>query len=524
MLSIFFSGMDVKTTRDQAQRAAWIWLGWFSSLTALAALLGLVMWRLGPNPALIGWLLYICGAVAILYRPRYGLYLILFYSLVGDGFLSPWYPFVKNFSSGESLFYLNNSLIISPMEVYLLLTSATWLGKGGMRRKLEFYSGALFWPAMAFTAFIIFGLLYGLGTGGSLKIGLWEARAIFYLPLMLVLASNLLTERKHISRTLWIIMAAIFIKAVIGDLYFFIHLKGDLAQVNAITEHAAAIHMNTLFVFVLAAWLYKASPAKRILLPLMVPVVGIAYIATQRRAAFLSLAIALVLIVLVLYKENRRLFWMLVPAAALAGLFYLAVFWNSASPLAEPAQAIKSVVAQNQATMEDQLSNMYRILENVNSSFTIHAVPLTGVGFGKKFFIIVQMPDISFFEWWEYITHNSIIWIWMKTGAGGFLSMIFLVGLSILVGVRALWRMPGGDLSAIALTALLYIIMHFIYAYVDMSWDIQSMVYVGTAMGILNSLEKIVSQSVPVKPRRWPWQPIPAPAPGLLPLSGAPNR
>ena len=80
----------------------------------------------------------------------------------------------------------------------------------------------------------------------------------------------------------------------------------------------------------------------------------------------------------------------------------------------------------------------------------------------------------------------------MVTGGGGFLAMIFLVGYAIMTGVRVLWKMPGGDLSAIALVAVLYLIMHFTYAYVDMSWDIQSMLYVGAMMGLINILEHIV--------------------------------
>jgi hypothetical protein len=96
--------------------------------------------------------------------------------------------------------------------------------------------------------------------------------------------------------------------------------------------------------------------------------------------------------------------------------------------------------------------------------------------------------------------------------------------MAVIVGVRTLWRMPGGDLSAFALMATLYIVMHFIYAYVDMSWEGQSMIYVGTMMGLINSLEHIVAKPVPRLPRRWPWQPEAAAAPELQALyMNAPN-
>ena len=128
------------------------------------------------------------------------------------------------------------------------------------------------------------------------------------------------------------------------------------------------------------------------------------------------------------------------------------------------------------------------------------------------------MPDISFFAWWEYITHNSILWIWMKAGVGGFFSLIFLIAMTMMTGARAMLRMPGGDLSAITLMALCYVAMHFVYAYVDISWDPQSMILVGTMMGLLNSLERIVAVPIAPVPARWPWQRAPEPPPGLRPL------
>jgi len=104
----------------------------------------------------------------------------------------------------------------------------------------------------------------------------------------------------------------------------------------------------------------------------------------------------------------------------------------------------------------------------------------------------------------------------MKTGIGGFLALIVLVGSAVMLGARVLWRMPGGDLSAAALVATLYIMMHFLFAYADISWDNQSMVYVGAMMGIVNSLEHIVARPVPLPAKRWPWLPDPLPAPGLV--------
>jgi hypothetical protein len=74
--------------------------------------------------------------------------------------------------------------------------------------------------------------------------------------------------------------------------------------------------------------------------------------------------------------------------------------------------------------------------------------------------------------------------------------------------------------------------MHFIFAYVDMSWETNSMVLVGTMMGLLNCLELVAAAPIALPARRWPWQPEPQaplerdaqlPPPRGLPLRRAPR-
>jgi len=518
-MTIFLERYDNPHTVSNRQfRSSLTWLLWFLSVMGLGGLLSLAMLVRGPSVSVIAWLVYLIGVAIILYQPRYGLYLVIFLVLVGDNYLTPWFPFTKNFSSGESLLYVHDALIVSPLESYFALIFISWLGRGAMQRKMNFFMSELFLPAMAFLVFVLFGLFYGISTGGNLNIALWESRPLFYLVAMLVLTSNLIETRQQASNLLWAALLALFIEGLIGSYTFLFVLKGSLQGVEAITEHAAAIHMNTLFVLAAAAWLYKGSWTKRLLLPLMLLPVSLTYVATQRRAAFLTLGIALLVMAVLLFMENRKAFWLIVPPLGVLALLYIGAFWNVSGALGIPAQAVKSVIAEDQADAADQSSNLYRQIENVNTSFTVHQRPLTGIGFGQKFYVIVPMPDISFFEWWQYFPHNSIIWIWLKTGVGGFIAMLFFVGTAIMMGARALWRMPRDDMSAIATTAVLYIIMHFIYAYADISWDSQSMVYVGMMMGLLGALEHIASKPVEVKPNRWPWQPAPDAAPDIRPF------
>jgi hypothetical protein len=505
-LSVFAS--DAYSADYQIKRSRIIWAGWFLTIMGVSAVIALVISRLVPKPAVIAWMLYGIGIGVILYKPRYGLYMVLFFALLGDANLMPWYPFFKNFSSHESIFFLHNSLIINPLEVYLAITFISWLVRAVATRYYRVYLGDLFWPALIFSSFIVFGLVYGLARGGSVNIALWESRPILYIIIALVLASNLIVTRQQINILVWLLMSAILIKGIVGVYTVLNKLHSDLSSVNSLTEHSAAIHMDTMFILVGAAWLYRASVPKRYLLLAFLPFVVYTYIMAQRRAAFISLALALCLILILLFFENRKLFWRITPALVVVSLGYVAIFWHSSSKLALPAQALKSVIAPSQVDMRDQASNQYRVLENVNINFTIHKSPLTGVGFGRKFYIIVPMPDISTFTWWEYITHNSILWIWMKTGVFGFIALLYFIACAVIFGVRNLVNMPKGDMRAIALMAVTYVCMHFMYAYVDMSWDIQSMLYLGVALGLINSMERIAA--VPLLPpaRRWSWQKV----------------
>jgi len=460
---------------------------WVGGMVLVSLFWGSGMLFLGVSPVAMAWLIFFVGVILIILQPRYGLYLILFFSLLGDSFLMPWYPFVKNFSSSESIFYVQDTLIFSPAEAYLVLVLLSW----GLRlwpvRRLPCHGGALGLPFGMFSLSLAVGIGYGIFRGGNLNIALWEVRPIFYFPLVYLLTVNLITERVHISTLVWSVILALGLKGLIGVHYFLIVRGGDLGGLEAITDHAAAVHMNSLFVMALNFWIFRGtSSIKKLGLLVLLPGVALTYLATQRRAAFVGLALAFGLIAIVLYRENRRLFWTLVPPLTILALLYLGAFWNNSGLLGMPARGIRSVFFAEQNS-KDYTSNMARVVENINTNFTIHRAPL-GVGFGNPFLIVATMPDISFFIWWQYITHNSVLWIWMQTGVIGFFSLMFLIESIILLGIRVSGTVSDGELKAIALTWLLYVIMHFVYAYVDMSWDSQSMLYLGSAAGGLSVL------------------------------------
>src|SRR5699024_10338733 len=104
------------------------------------------------------------------------------------------------------------------------------------------------------------------------------------------------------------------------------------------------------------------------------------------------LVVGIVLLALLIRRQPLR--------AGIAGLVamvllsaYLGAFWNQQyGALAQPARAIRS---QIDPSARDQSSDEYRIIERASIVQTIRSNPLLGVGFGKEFFLVAPLPDMT---------------------------------------------------------------------------------------------------------------------------------
>ncbi len=178
--------------------------------------------------------------------------------------------------------------------------------------------------------------------------------------------------------------------------------------------------------------------------------------------------------------------------AVVVGGLYTAAFWNSTGSIGFAAQAIKTVIAPGQLSAEDQSSDLYRQIEAYDLWATIRSNELFGVGFGQKFLRPVPLPDISFFVFWEYLPHNTILWIWMKMGVGGFVSMLYLIARTIHSGVRSACRIQSFDLTSVVIASVAYVVMYMVYCYVDIGWDVRSTVFLAMAIAICADLETVL--------------------------------
>jgi O-antigen ligase len=485
------------------------WATLYVCIICVSGLLGLIALGSTPKPLALPMTVLLMATVAVAVRPIVGVYLIGFFTLCTDASISPWYPFTWPFSTHESILYLSDSLNLSPLELLLLVTAFAFsLHVLIDRTSTGFVKGRLFWPVMAFAGFLFLGLLYGLATGGDRYAATWEFRPLLYLPVVYILVSNLLTTRRQYHRLAMLMLGALVVHSLLA-LQFLLSMSHEKrSQLESLVDHGSAVQMSVVLLLAFAVWLLPGVPRRmRWCVTLAAVPISWVWFVSQRRAAVIGLAAAVILLGIILSQVNPRRLRIVGPVFVVIVVGYLAAFWGSEGSLGFPAQAVKSVISPTQVSSADQGSDVYRQMENFDTTATIHAKPITGLGFGHKFYRPVQLPDISkFFPFFEYIPHNSVLWIWIKAGVGGFVAMFFLFGAATRAGVRSTISLARGRSCALAFAGVAYVVMYFVFAYVDIAWDMRSMVCIAIAFAFCSDMvalpetHPVVSRARPTRP------------------------
>ena len=436
-----------------------------------------------PQPAIA---LFVLGAiiVAAAIRPISGLFAFVFLTLAGDAVTAPWYPFAKNLSSGESLLYLSDKLTLSPLEIVIGATFAFWCIDALFTPGAQLTRSPLLAPLGIFTAFVVFGFVHGISTGGDIRIALFEGRAMLAILPAYVLALNL-CDRGQLRRLMWTAVAGISANAFLALVYLNQLTPVEQAIREDLGEHPASLGFAFVFLLVLALFLYRAGTrlSRFLLLVLCAPMLFV-FLEAQRRGAMVALGVGLVLIVTSLWWTHRAKFLVIAPLLIVATVSYSAAFWNSDSLVGTPAQAIKTVIAPGAASEKDRGSDLYRDIENFNLNYTVKSAPVLGIGFGQQFLRPAPLPDISFFEFYQYIPHNSIVWVWLKTGFFGFLALLTTLAVAIREGARQVVSARDPMNATMAMIGVVNVAMFSVYAFVDISWDPRSMVLLGVSLAL----------------------------------------
>jgi hypothetical protein len=448
-------------------------------LAALALLFNVI--------SVVGLLIWI-AVIAIAWRPFVGL--CVAYGLVmiledggPDLMMLPGY--YLHWGLGATL---GIGVALSPMELLLILTFASWLMQGVARRKLSFRGGALGWPMLLFLLALIAGVVRGLAAGADMNIALWESRFLFYAVMCFTVAANTVRTRRQTTLLVMLTVIGTGLFAVEGA-YRKLALI-DTGKLGVMPDFAYS-HMDVVFLgsvplIVLAQFVFGARAWQRWLGLLIAPICLFTLLATERRAGYIAVIITFLAYGLIFLVAHRKAFFFFFVPAVIAFAIYLPVFWNNTTMLGQPARAVRSL---SQPDPRDAASNLYRDLELINVRSTIHSNPIVGVGFGRPFDFVVQLPDLSWWQFWHYEPHHNILWVWLKLGTAGFIIFWMLMATATARSAFAVRTLRSSEQRIFALVALCAIVMTVSFCYVDLGLvSGRVTVYLGTALGTLSIL------------------------------------
>jgi hypothetical protein len=446
----------------------------------------------------------------IFWRPVIGLYAGVFLNITMDSSVSG-----DSISTYTSYFHedLNTfaraGIAFSPLELLLIVTTLAYIVRAlTTGRRLR--GGTLAPHVLVFGLFLLAGYAWGILTGGDPKTGLFELRAPFMLVMLYFLVTNLADQPGQIAQLLKLMTFGLGVLAVWGLLRYIIvfHGRSDGPDGAFGSTHEDAVFLAFLGVIAVAR-LILVRPEWRKVLPLLLlapPAIFVMF-EMQRRAAFLSLYLAVVVMAIALFYRSRKLFVTIVPPVTILILIYSAIFWNSNSILAQPIRAWRSQTTDASLSDRDYSSNEYRINEKGDVRATILSAPLTGIGFGHPFFNVNPLPVLSWWPFQFYTPHAEVLWIWLKVGAGGFIAfwVVICTGLLRVGHIFRQERMT--ERSFTGLIAAVFIVMLLGYAYVDVGLANQRCeILLGMMVGIIGVITRLpVEQPVVSRgARRYP--------------------
>jgi O-antigen ligase len=340
-----------------------------------------------------------------------------------------------------------------------------------------------------FSCSLVLGMAWGLANGGDARIAIFEVAPLLYVPLVYFAACNLYPSVRSYQ---WLMAGIVdgLTAEVINGLVRLPTIRQLIAADQSPLEHTALLHLNLLPLLLLAClWFGTDRIGLRLLLSVLLVPAMLLYLDAQRRAAVVALIVGTIALSAVLFVRNRTRFNVFVPVLVVLLTGYVGAFWSSDNQIGFPAQAIRSVIAPSSASEADSLSDLYRYIENFDLNATIRSNPLLGLGFGRPFLQPIELPDIvSFFEFADYQPHNTILWIWIKTGLVGFIAFMYMIGVALAQGMRAAVRVVASDEASVVAVLSSYLPMAVVVAFVEISGEAATTMLLGLALAMASTV------------------------------------
>lgn len=442
-------------------------------------------------------------------RPIRGLYIILGAALLLEQFalhfpdsLTDRSGFFENLNNSSSAL---SGVPITPAEIVMLAAILIWLAGSVSRRSLELPKGPLVKAYLLYVVVLLGAEVQGLAGGGNFLISLWELRPQAYAVITFLLAATLLRTRSDLLRLTGIFFVIVAIKGLIADYRYIVTLHRNLSGIESIMAHEESFFFAAFLVAALCVLLWCRNRWIRLAIVAFGSVVGLGLMANNRRAGVLAVFVGVALFVVLASRfdavNRRRLVAGAVMSLITLGAF-LIVFWDHQSGLiGELVRPFHSLYAPDS---RDYLSNVYRQAEVANLLLTFKSSPLIGIGFGRPMVYAYHMADISYiYPLWNYIPHNTLLWIGMRMGVIGFITFFGLLTMAVLQVCRVAASGRDPFLRAVAIFVVAAIGMELAVGYLDIQLDsYRNLIFLGALLGVAHRLPAIAREEPEPSPPR----------------------
>lgn len=373
-------------------------------------------------------------------------------------------PWFVSLSDGFKL----SGVYVNPAEIGIILVLSILVLQAGVAHRFAWPAGFVGISYVAVLLAVGFGAAHGLAAGGSSTMVLWEIRPFLYVFLLYFLALQLKPSFSILQAFYWCVVLGTAFKAAQGILLLVPIQTSGVTRPEYLLSHDDAFFFGADVFLVASLWLFGRRGRLRTVGTLLLPMVMVVNMANGRRTAWLILGAGLLVVFVMVWvrlPERRTMLTKLGVASAVVLAAYLPIFWNSSGTLAQPARAVRSAI---DPSVRDQLSDAYRVAENANLTLAIRNSTPLGVGFGVPINYVIPITDLSRTDpFIKYITHDGILYIWMRTGWLGILAWLAWIS-ALLIAASQLLRARDIRLACFAAFSAACVVSYVIEGYYDL--------------------------------------------------------
>jgi hypothetical protein len=335
----------------------------------------------------------------------------------------------------------------------------------------------------------VFSFLYGLFHGGDVRHASWQTYLILASILLgFTLSATFRSAADFYGLAKWLIAAAIY-RGIGCWISYFTWGRTLLGEGGAyLTTHddtvGWVVSILVLIVDTINRRTMRVTLRNLILILFFIGAIQF----NSRRLAWVSLAMGLVVMYMLFPQgaAKRRVRRVLTFAAPVA-LLYVVVGWGRGNPIFMPLRAFATVSTQEDA------STLARNAENLGLIATANAYGFAlGSGWGKAYICLTTKYDISSFELWQYVPHNSILGLLAFTGVIGSCVFWLAIATSVFFNARIARLSTDQKTKSVALIGVTQVVVCANQLYGDMGLFFFKPMYVlGISFGIALRLPQI---------------------------------